>query len=57
MAEREDEYLVECFSPLTGGWYFVSRLRGLVRAVELAAVMREIKGYPSRVVPAGGARD
>ena len=46
----EDEYRVECFSPWSGLWYFVSRLHGLTRAIELAAVMREIKGHPARVV-------
>lgn len=47
----EQEYFVECFGGWLPGWYFVSRLHGLTRAVELAAVMREIKGDPSRVRP------
>jgi hypothetical protein len=46
------EYFVEGQSPWAPGlWYFVSRLHGITRAVELAAVMREIKSHPMRVVP------
>ncbi len=48
----ETEYVVECFGGVLPAWYFVSRLRGLTRAVELAAVMREIKVHPARVRPA-----
>lgn len=48
---QEPEYFVECFGGWLPGWYFVSRLHGLQRAVELAAVMREIKGNPARVRP------
>jgi hypothetical protein len=47
-----DEYCIECFGPWIGSWHFISRLHGLTKAVELAAVMREIKGAPTRVVPA-----
>ncbi len=46
----QTEYFVECLGGWLGTWYFVSRLRGLRQAIELAAVMREIKGHPARVV-------
>lgn len=53
---QEQEYFVEGRSRHFGRmWYFVSRLHGLTRAVELAAVMREIKGDPMRVRPVPSA--
>lgn len=49
--DDQDEYYVECFGAWLGTWYFISRLRGLVNAVELAAVFRRVKDAPTRVVP------
>jgi hypothetical protein len=45
----ETEYFVESFGGWLGTWYFISRLRGLTNAIELAAVFRRIKDAPSRV--------
>lgn len=50
MKDDQDEYFVECFGGYIGTWYFISRLRGLTEAVELAAVFRRIKDAPTRVV-------